>query len=54
MIIKAWLDSGANIHSKKRIEIEVDDEVWVDLTDQEKNDLVFENIGQYFEWGWDE
>lgn len=54
MTIKAWVDSGANIHSKNTIDVKVDEEEWNEMTDDQKSDLVYEQISQYFDWGWEE
>ncbi len=54
MIIKAWIDSGANIHSKKEIEIEVEKEEWDEMSEEQREELVKENVFQYLDWGWEE
>lgn len=54
MKVKAWLDSTANIHSKRVIELDFDDEVWASMTDEDKDSCVQEALFQYLDWGWEE
>jgi hypothetical protein len=50
--IKAWLDSGANTHSCRETEFEVDEDEWSDMSDKEKDDYAKEYAWDHMDWGW--
>ena len=52
--IKAWLDSGANIHSKRTVTFEVDKEDWETMSDEEKDECAKEYAWDRMDWGWTE
>jgi len=52
--IKAWLNSGANIHSCYKVEFEVDTDEWDAMSDDEKDEYAKEYAWQRMDWGWAE
>lgn len=54
MKIKAWLDSTANIKSKRVINLEYDDQEWAEMTEEEREAIVKEEVFQYLDWGFEE
>jgi hypothetical protein len=56
---KTWLDSGANIHSCNRQEIDIeefglDNAEWDEMTDEDKTDFMKEIIFESLDWGYEE
>lgn len=51
--IKAWLDSGANIDSKREIEFEVDLDDWNSMDDDEKEESARAYAFEQSDWGWE-
>lgn len=52
---KVWVDSGANIHSKRTVEINLDDigitsEEWDLMTDQHRDEVMKEIAFERVEW----
>jgi len=52
IIIKTWLDSGANIHSAYRTDFEIDSEEWTEMSDKEKDEYAKEYAWGRMDWGW--
>lgn len=57
-IIHYWLDSGANIHSKRRGSIPlsdlcITDEEWDAMTDEARDEAVKDIAFEGLEWGFD-
>jgi hypothetical protein len=50
--IKAWLDSGANCHSLREIEFEIDEAEWNAMTEDERDEHAKEYAWDRMEWGW--
>ena len=50
--IRAWLDSGANIHSKYQVDFEVDEATWNSLSEDEKDEYAQNFARQRLNWGW--
>jgi hypothetical protein len=50
--IRAWLDSGANIHSKYQVDFEVDEATWNSLSEDEKDEYSQNYARQRLDWGW--
>ncbi|CAB4152676.1 hypothetical protein UFOVP607_26 [uncultured Caudovirales phage] len=51
--IKAWLNSGANINSKREIEFEVDLDDWNSMDDDEKEEFARDYAFEQSDWGWE-
>ena len=56
---KVWLNSGANIHSCRKVEIELDevglsDEEFEEMSEEEKDEMFREIAFQNSDWGWEE
>lgn len=54
--IKVWIDSGANIHSKRELVIAIDklgidDEWWDEMTYQEQEEVMREIAFERLDWG---
>lgn len=52
--IKCWVDSHANIHSCKKFTFEIEEEEWNRMTEKEKEELIYEQVCNYLDWGWEE
>jgi hypothetical protein len=50
--IKAWLDSGANIHSCYRTEFEIDKAEWDAMSEEEKEEEAKDHAWGRMDWGW--
>jgi hypothetical protein len=50
--IKAWLDSGANIHSCRETEFEIDEGEWNLMSEEEKDAYAKEYAWDHMDWGW--
>ena len=50
--IKAWLDSGANIHSCRETEFEIDEAEWSAMSEDEKDEYAKEVAWDRMDWGW--
>ena len=50
--IKAWLDSGANIHSCRETEFEIDEGEWNRMSEEEKDGYAKEIAWDRMDWGW--
>lgn len=53
MIIKAWIDSNANIYSRRDIEVEVDEEDWEIMDEKDREEFVQGQVFQYLDWGFE-
>ena len=53
---KVWLDSGANVHSayKQEIELDMTDEEWDAMTEDEKDEYMREIAFVRSDWGYAE
>lgn len=56
---KVWLDSGANIHSKREQtisleEIGIEDDEWERMTEEEQDEAMKEVAFDYADWGYQE
>jgi hypothetical protein len=51
--IKTWLDSGANIHSCRETEFEIDEAEWCAMSEDEKDEYAKEVAWDRMDWGWD-
>lgn len=59
MKLKIWLDSGANIHSKRETTIDLDElghteQEWAEFSDKEKEEEVKLIAFETLDWGWEE
>lgn len=57
--VKFWLNSGANIHSCRTVymtfdELGIEEDVWDDMTDEEKEEVAREICFERADWGWAE
>ena len=50
--IKVWLDSGANVHSCYRSELEIDTAEWDAMSEKEKEEEANEYAWNRMDWGW--
>ncbi len=50
--IKAWLDSGANIHSCRWTEFEIDEAEWSAMSEEERDEHAKEYAWDRMDWGW--
>jgi hypothetical protein len=50
--IKTWLDSGANIHSCRWTEFEIDEAEWSDMSEKERDEYAKEYACDRMDWGW--
>jgi len=50
--IKAWLDSGANIHSCRETEFEIDEAEWSEMTEEERDEYAKQIAWDRMHWGW--
>ena len=50
--IKAWLDSGANIHSCREVDFDMDEDEWNSMTEAEKDECAKELAWDRMDWGW--
>lgn len=54
---KVWLDSGANIHSKRQVtitlkEIGIEDGEWDEMSDDDKDEAMKETAFEHADWGY--
>lgn len=60
MKVKFWFDSGANIHSSKELILDVEKDLgfteqeWIDMSNEDKESVVWETMLQYADYGWEE
>jgi hypothetical protein len=52
--IQAYVDSGANIHSKKKFTVEIDQEDWDEMAPDERENYMRDAMLQEISWGYDE
>jgi hypothetical protein len=57
--ITFWLNSGANIHSCRKVqrtfyEIGIEEDVWDNMTEDEKEEVAKEICFERADWGWSE
>ncbi len=50
--IEVWLDSGANIHSKRKSSFEIDSNEWESMTEDQKDEYAREVAWDRMDWGW--
>jgi hypothetical protein len=50
--IKTWLDSGANIHSRRETEFEIDEAEWSAMSEEERDEYAKEVAWDRMDWGW--
>ena len=56
---KVWLDSGANIHSRREqtidlADIGIEDSEWDEMTEQEKDEAMKDVAFDHADWGYKE
>ena len=59
MTITLWCDNNANSQSKKTWTVDladfgVTDEEWAEMTEDEKEELLKDEVWQTFDWGWED
>lgn len=59
MKLRIWLDSGANIHSKREVitspdELGLTDEEWREMSEDEKEVMMRDVAFEQSDWGWRE
>lgn len=54
MKIKCWIDSHANIHSCKKLTMDIDEDDWNSMTDEDRDKTVYEFVIQEIDWGYEE
>ena len=58
MKVKYWLDSGANIHSRREGEISLDDlqltiDEWNEMDEDEKTEMMKDYAWENMDWGFE-
>lgn len=53
MKIQAYVDSGANIYSKKKFTVRIDKEDWDEMAPDERENFMREAMLQEISWGYD-
>tara|TARA_R110000868_G_scaffold227023_4_gene479970 strand:+ start:97 stop:294 length:198 start_codon:yes stop_codon:yes gene_type:complete len=56
---KVWLDSGANIHSKRQVtislgEIGIEDDEWDEMSEDDRDEVMKEIAFDHSDWGYAE
>ena len=51
--IEAYLDSGANIHSCRKVVFEIEEDVWNSMAETEQEELAKEYAWDRMEWGYE-
>jgi hypothetical protein len=54
MKIKVWCNNGASIHSRRQEVIEIPDDEWADMSEEERNTMAREWVDERLDWGWEE
>ena len=52
--IQTWLDSGANTHSCRETDFEIDEEDWNSMTEDQKDEYAKDIAWDRMDWGWRE
>ena len=50
--IKAWLDSGANVHSCRWTDFEIEEAEWSAMSEDERDEYAKEVAWDRMDWGW--
>jgi hypothetical protein len=50
--IKAWLDSGANVHSCRWTDFEIEEAEWIAMSEDERDEYAKEVAWDRMDWGW--
>lgn len=50
--IKAWLNSGANIHSCYETKFEIDKDEWDAMSEEDKDEYAKDYAWGRMDWGW--
>jgi hypothetical protein len=50
--IKAWLDSGANVHSCRWTDFEIEEAEWNAMSADERDEYAKEVAWDSMDWGW--